>query len=116
MEGIVEQIGGITVITLPGDHLDASNAKAFKIALQPVVESSTQVVLDLHNLQFVDSSGLGAMLSCRRILREKGGDLKLCRATRQVTLAFELVNAHKIFEFFPTSAEAVKSFRQSHAA
>lgn len=116
MDDIVEQIGDTTVVTLPGDHLDASNSKAFKINLQPIVESATHLVIDLHNVQFIDSSGLGSILSCRRQLREKGGDLKLSQVTPQVKVLFDLVNAHRIIEFFDTSSDAINAFRRTNAA
>ncbi|MBI3736649.1 STAS domain-containing protein, partial [Candidatus Sumerlaeota bacterium] len=58
----------------------------------------------------LDSSGLGAILSCLRKLNSVGGDLKLCAMSKPVHTLFELVRMHKIFEIFPTRDEAVRSF------
>ena len=59
-----------------------------------------KVVFDLRELRFVDSSGLGAILSCLRQLNGKGGELKLCGMTKPVRALFELVRMHKIFDIY----------------
>ena len=53
-----------------------------------MLQANTKLVLDLSRLRFVDSSGLGAMLSCLRQLSAKNGDLKLCGMSKQVRAAF----------------------------
>lgn len=70
-----------------------------------------QVVLDLQNLQFIDSSGLGSFLSVLRTLNTQGGELKLACLNKTVRTLFELVSLHKIFEIFNSRDDAVKSFR-----
>ena len=110
MEISVEMLEDIAVVALPGEHLDAGNAKEFKRDIAPVIDTHTKVIFDLSNLRFVDSSGLGAILSCLRRLNDKDGDLKLCGMTKQVRVLFELVRMHRIFEIFNTREEAAHSF------
>jgi anti-sigma B factor antagonist len=100
----------ITIMTLLGDVLDASNAKDFRRVASPVLERSKKVVFDLSGLQFVDSSGLGAILSCLRQLNASGGDLKLCGMTKPVRALFELVRMHRLFDIFNTKEEAVRAY------
>jgi len=111
MEIPVDKIGDVTVATVPVDELDASNSAELKRDIAPVLEGNTRVVIDLVRLRFVDSSGLGAMLSCLRQLSAKGGDLKLCCMSKQVRAAFELVRMHRIFDVFNTREEAVRAFQ-----
>ena len=113
MELASEKIGDVTVVVLPGDQLDAGNAKEFKRDIAPVLEPCSKVVFDLHELRFVDSSGLGAILSCLRQLNGKGGDLKLCEMTRPVRALFELVRMHKIFDIYATRNDAVQALGRS---
>jgi anti-sigma B factor antagonist len=113
MELATEKIGDVTVVVLPGDQLDAGNAKEFKRDIAPVLEPCSKVVFDLHELRFVDSSGLGAILSCLRQLNGKGGDLKLCEMTRPVRALFELVRMHKIFDIYATRNDAVHALGRS---
>ena len=110
MEFVTEKIGEITIVILPGDNLDASNVADFKRDINAAIEGSMSVVFDLRHVKFVDSSGLGAILSCMRQLKDKGGDLKLCRMTKQVRVLADLVNMSKIFEIFDTGEEAVRAF------
>ena len=56
-----------------GKYLDASNAKEFKHNMTPILKTSAKVVCDLSQLEFVDSSGLGAIVSCLRQLKAAGG-------------------------------------------
>ena len=111
MELTIDKIGDVTAVAVPVDELDASNASELKRDIAPVLETNTKVVLDLSGVRFMDSSGLGAMLSCLRLLTAKKGELKLCGMSKQVRGAFELVRLHRIFEIYPSKAEAVLAFR-----
>ena len=106
----VEISHGVTFAEVPVKELDASNAGDLKAAMTPILERSAKVVLDLRQMQFVDSSGLGAILSCLRQAAARSGDLKLCSMSRQVRTAFELVRMHRIFDIYPTREEAVRAF------
>lgn len=110
MEIAVNKMDGIAVATVLVDELDASNAEEFKREIAPALEANTRFVLDLSQLRFVDSSGLGAMLSCLRQLSAKSGDLKLCGMSKQVRGLFELVRMHRIFDIYGTKEEAVHAF------
>ena len=111
MELAIEKMDEVTVVILPGEELDASNAKAFKDNVAPLLQPQAKVVLDLSQLRFVDSSGLGSILSCLRQLSTTGGDLKLCGMSQRVRALFELVRMHRIFDIYTTRDEAVRAFR-----
>lgn len=115
MELTTEQVADITIVVLPGEQLDAGNAKEFKRDIAAVLEPCRKVVFDLRELRFVDSSGLGAILSCLRQLNAKGGDLKLCEMTRPVRALFELVRMHKIFDIYVTRGDALQALRNTAA-
>jgi anti-sigma B factor antagonist len=106
-----EKIGEVTIVVLPGEQLDASNAKEFKRDMAPLLEPCRRVVFDLAELRFVDSSGLGAILSSLRQLNANGGDLKLCGMSKPVRALFELVRMHKIFEIHETRDDAIRAFQ-----
>lgn len=110
MKLIQNKFNDVAVVTLSGDLLDASIVGEFKKEMTPVLQSEYRVVLDLNNIQFVDSSGVGAILSCLRTLNAEGGELKICSLTKPVRALFELVRMHKIFDIFETRELAVESF------
>ena len=111
MEIPVQKIDSVSIARIPVDELDASNAGEFKRDIGPVLQANTKLVLDLEQLRFVDSSGLGAMLSCLRQLSGKGGDLNLCGMSSQVRALFEIVRMHRIFDIYGSREEAVKAFQ-----
>ena len=113
MEMPVENVGEIAVVTLPGDHLDAGNSKDFKEAMNPILEAHQNMVFEMSQLQFVDSSGLVAILSCLRRLNARNGELKLCGMTKQVRVLFELVRMHRIFDIYNTREEALQAYEPS---
>lgn len=105
-----EKVGAVTLIRIGVSSLDAGNTDGFKKQIGPVLKTESQLVLDLAQVEFIDSSGIGALLSCLRELSRHGGDLKLCAATRPVRAICELVRLHKIVEIFNTREEAVRAF------
>ncbi|MBI5593881.1 MAG: STAS domain-containing protein [Deltaproteobacteria bacterium] len=110
MELITENIGEITIVTLLAEELDAANAKWFKSQMLPVVEKSKKIVLDMNQVQFVDSSGCGALLSSLRTITSKGGDMKLASVQKPVQTLFELIRLHRIVEISEDREMAIRSF------
>jgi anti-sigma B factor antagonist len=94
------------VVTVPGEHLDVGNSKDFREALQPVLEGHDTVLLDLSDVDFIDSSGLGSLLSCLRTMNAKDGDLRLFGMRKPVQAMFELVRMHRLFAIYDTEDEA----------
>lgn len=105
-----EKIGNVLVIDILTPTLNAGNVKDFKNDIQPFLESEEHILLDLANLTFVDSSGLGAFLFCLKRLNQKGGDLRLCNITKPVRVLFELVRLHKVIEVFSSREEGLASY------
>lgn len=108
----VEKRGDVALVTVQMEKLDMSTAGEFKKLMAPVMEQDKRIVLDLNTITFVDSSGLGAILSCLRDLNNAGGDLKLCRVQKRVRVMFELVRMHRILGIFNTQDEAVTAFAE----
>ena len=111
MDIVVNRLNGVAVATILVEELDASNAGDFRRDIAPVLDAHNRLVLDLSRLRFVDSSGLGAFISCLRKLNAAGGDLKLCGMSKPVRAVFELVRMHRVFDIFNTREEALKAFQ-----
>ena len=100
----------VLVIELRADNLDASNVREFRDAVQALMQQHTRVVLDMAGVKFVDSSGLGALISCLRQLNGRRGDFRLCEMSRTVRALFELMRMHRVFNIHDTREDAVASF------
>ena len=110
MEITTEFIDNVVVITLEFKTLDAFNIKEFKQKMNPYIQSQTKLIFNLEKLEFIDSSGLGALLSFVRKLIEKNGDLKLYAMSPPIKSLFDLVRFNRIFHVYNTKEEAVESF------
>jgi anti-sigma B factor antagonist len=114
MDLSIAEIGslpGTAIVGFPVDNLDAGNVKDFRAAIQAVADTHDIVVLDMQRLNFVDSSGLGALLSCLRTMKGKKGQLLLCGMTKPVRALFELVRMHRIFSIYNSQEEALMGLR-----
>jgi anti-sigma B factor antagonist len=100
----------VLVIELREDNLDASNVREFRDAAQSLMQDRARVVLDMAGVKFVDSSGLGALISCLRQANGRKGDFRLCEMSRTVRALFELMRMHRVFNIHDTRADAVGSF------
>ena len=101
---------GVLVLELSEPTLDYANAGEFRHAALALIGDTPRVLLVMHGVKFVDSSGLGALISCLRHVRASKGDLKLCSMTGCVRELFELLRMHQVFNIVEPRAEAVRSF------
>jgi anti-sigma B factor antagonist len=75
-------------------------------------EGKNNLVVDLQGVRFVDSSGLGALVSGFKNASSRNGNLKLAGLQLQVKSMFELTRLHRVFEIYTDSTEALASFQQ----
>src|SRR4051812_20572087 len=93
----VSHEGEVTVIAPAAKRLDASVAPAFRQAVLQVVEQGhTRLVLDLAAVEFLDSSGLGAMVSVLKAVGSRGA-LVVCHVRGAVLSLFQLTRMDKVF-------------------
>lgn len=116
MQTVVEKVGDVTIIALQEEILDAGNADDFRRAIAPALQDCRNLVLDLDRVQFMDSRGCGAILSCLKHVSKAGGDLKLCRVTEPVQMVFELIRMDSICGILNTREEAVQALQNSKQA
>jgi anti-sigma B factor antagonist len=110
-----ETIGSATVVTLLDDTLDAQDAKEFRRSMEADLVGKGNVVLDLGRVRFVDSSGLGAILGCLRLIEGGGGGLRLCGLLPEVRKAVELVRMDRLLDVHATRDEALAAMRDGAA-
>lgn len=100
----------ICVMSLDGT-LNARSADQVKDAFREVAgKGIRQVILDLGEVPFIDSSGLAALVSGLKTLNENDGSLKLAALQSQADLLFKLTMFDKVFEIFSDVDTAAQSF------
>lgn len=110
MVNILEK-GAVVLIEVKEERLDAHNSGNLKTQMLSLFEDGKHdLVIDLKDVRFVDSSGLGSLVSGFKNASARNGNLKLCGLQPQVKSMFELTRLHRVFEIFPTAEEALASF------
>ena len=110
MQTRLEKMADITILVISGENLDHSTANELKENMVSVLKPNQKIIFDMSQLQFVDSSGLGVLLSCLRKLHAVGGELKISGLTEKVSALFDLVRMHRIFDIYNTREEACGAF------
>lgn len=112
MKIIHERLNGTDVMKLVG-RLDAVSSKGFRKEIATLTESRRcHILLDLSELEFVDSSGLGALVSALRTVNNLGGDIRLAAVKPEVRAILELTRLHRVFAIYSDRQSAEKSFEK----
>lgn len=96
-----------TVILIPGEKIDAMNAPEFEKALLAEVNAGRSVVIDLSNVTYLSSGGLGVFVKGAKRAGQMGCRVGLCGLHGEPKRVFQITNLQLFFEIFPTRAEAV---------
>lgn len=106
----VTQTGGVTLVVPTGD-LDMGSADQMKRTLSELIEKGqSKLVMDLTNVSYIDSSGLGALVAAMKQARAVGGNLKLCGLQEDVRSIFEMTRLIKVMAVHSDREEAVSSW------
>jgi anti-sigma B factor antagonist len=103
----VSSLDGWTVVTVYGE-LDVASAPTLRERLIDLVSGGSHLlVLDLEGLDFLDSTGLGAIISALKRARTNGGDLRLVCTQSRIRRLFEITALDKAFPLFPSLDDAI---------
>ncbi len=112
MDGVTidPQGNGVAVVRLTG-RLDYQAAPEVRQELLDAVEQgSTRIVVDLGAVEFLDSSGLGALIGGLKAARAAGGDLRLAQAPEQTRVVLALTTLDRMFTAYASVPEAVAGY------
>jgi len=110
MKITIDKKENISILRVSGS-LDAETVASFKKKAMVILEQGcNQIVLDFAKLDFIDSMGLGAMISLLRRVRTNRGDLKVAALNKEVMSVFEITRLHHLFEIFPNWEAACSKF------
>jgi len=106
----LRQEENITVLILSG-RFDALMAKEFKASIAGLIETrQVKIVLDMTLVDFIDSSGLGALVGSMKGVTKEQGEIKIAGLTREVHTIFELTRLHRILDIFESLDAALAAF------
>jgi anti-sigma B factor antagonist len=99
-------MGSEVEIVKPSGRLDVTSAAKFRRDVAEFAATKPRFLLiDLENVSFMDSSGLGALVSALKTIRSVNGELAVCSLSEQVKMLFDLTSMSKIFTIYANQAE-----------
>jgi anti-sigma B factor antagonist len=102
---------GITVLELNGRITVGSEASALREkCAQLAAEGKKNIVLELAKVDFIDSTGLGALVMCATTLRKSGGNVKLVNLNRRNVELLVMTKLATVFEIFGDEQDAISSY------
>jgi anti-sigma B factor antagonist len=107
----IENIDGVIVLSPLTDFLDASNREELRAVLESRIANGALLVIDLSAVRFVDSSGLGVLMSALKRARSMNGDLVACSIVKPVKQLFNLVRLDKVMVDYPDKSSAVAALK-----
>ena len=111
MKIVERQVGDVTVLDLHGKIVIGEGDDALREAVTKLVDSgATKLLLNLADVPYVDSAGLGEIVRCYTTVSRKGGRLKLINLTKKIQDLLSITKLLTVFETFDSEDEGVKSF------
>ncbi|MHB9140159.1 MAG: STAS domain-containing protein [Victivallaceae bacterium] len=104
----------ITVVEITG-RLDAGSAPGLKARLVELCRNQINFVFDLSEMDSIDSTGLGCIITCRNVVSKNNGNVRLACPQAKPQMVFEITRAHKIFDIFDDLDAAIESFHIASA-
>ena len=101
---------GVIILDLDGDIDSLSSFDLSRIVREAIAGDKIHFVFNLNGVNYVNSSGLGSIISLLKKSREKEGDVKLAGIKPEVMELLQQTQMDKLFEIFDTTEEAVKKF------
>jgi anti-sigma B factor antagonist len=104
----VSHQNGWAVVSVTGEVDVASAPRLREQLIGLVAEGDTKLVLDLDNVDFLDSTGLGVIVGALKRARTHGGDLRIACEQPRILKVFEITGLHLAMPILPTVAEATR--------
>ena len=104
--------GEVAVLRLQGKIMGGPDATSLHEKLHELIEQGTrQVVVDLHLVDWMNSSGLGILIGGLSALRKSGGDLRLASVTDKIEEVLRITKLDRVFDIYGDIDTAVSSYR-----
>ena len=111
------QVGAVTIVDISGRIVLGEESAALRqLVCDLLSEGHKNILFNLGDVHYIDSSGLGNLVGAFTSVRKQGGELKLLKLTNKVQDLLQITRLYTVFEITDDEAAAVKSFDRSEAA
>jgi anti-sigma B factor antagonist len=113
----IRQAGGVTIVDISGRIVLGEESAALRdLVCDLLSKGHKKILFNLGDVNYIDSSGLGHLVSAFTSVRKQQGELKLLNLTNKVRDVMQITRLYTVFDIIDDEVVAVKSFGQSTAA
>jgi anti-sigma B factor antagonist len=106
------EVDGVSVVALDGRIVLGEESNALREKVKSMLaEGRKKIVLNMDNITFIDSAGLGTLVAAHHSAKGQGASLRLCHLGSKFQEVLQITKLLTVFEVFNTEAEAVASFK-----
>ena len=111
MKSGTRQVDGVTIVDLSGRiTLGEGSTMLRDIVRDIIAKGNKKILLNLGDVTYIDSSGIGELVSAFTTVRNGGGELKLLNLTKKVHDLLQITKLYTVFDIKDDEANAVQSF------
>jgi anti-sigma B factor antagonist len=111
MESQVREVNGVTVLDLAGRITLGAGSQQLRDSIHNLMkEGRKKILLNLAEINYIDSSGVGELVGAFATVRREGGELKLMRLTKKVQDLMQMTKLYSVFDVKEDEASALASF------
>ncbi len=105
-------VEGVTIVDMSGRIVLGEGSVVLRDTVQELAgKGITKILVNLADVTYIDSSGVGELVSAFTTVRNRGGDMKLLKLTKRVHDLLQVTKLYTVFSIFDDEAQAVKSFQ-----
>ena len=111
MKASTRQVDGITVVDLSGRITLGEGSVVLRDQIRELLgKNEKKILLNLGDVTYIDSSGIGELVSAFTTVRNQGGELKLLNLTKKVHDLLQITKLYTVFDVKDDEASAIKAF------
>jgi anti-sigma B factor antagonist len=104
---------GVLVVDCIGRIVFGDESSLIRETVKKAISENNRIVLNLGEISYIDSGGLGTLVGLRTSAQNAGGTIKLTNLTRRVGDLLQVTKLLTVFDVYNSEAEAVESFRKA---
>jgi len=111
MKTSTRQVDGVTIVDLSGRITLGEGSVVLRDQIRDLLNKGTKkILLNLGDVSYIDSSGIGELVSAYTTVRNQGGELKLLNLTKKVHDLLQITKLYTVFDIKDDEATAIKAF------
>ena len=111
MKANYRQVGDVTIVDLNGRIVLGEGSTVLRETVQDLVsKGQNKILLNMGDVSYIDSSGIGELVSAFTTVRNKGGELKLLKLTKKVHDLLQITKLYTVFDIKDDEAAAIQAF------